>query len=100
MKKLTIIKIEYLERGKKGWYNPTKELELLQDYTPSRIKKELEERNKKKRSNFWTIYQQFDLSRKKDCNAFINYLLNNKKELNEYQLDTLKQEALKIINNL
>lgn len=102
MKRLTIIKRNYLERGKAGWYNETSEYEVITDKTDKQVEKYLEEINQRKREHKWVIAYKYDFSKKKDKEAFIQAIpkiLDNFKKLYSMR-DKIKTIAKEIIEEM
>lgn len=71
MKRLTIIKRNYLARGMKGWYNETSAFEILKDKTDKQIDKCLEEVNKRKREHKWEVAYKYDFKTRAEKERFI-----------------------------
>ena len=65
--------------------------------TDLKIKKYLDSENKKYRSNFYSVSEDFNLKTKQDVNKFIKYVVDNYKNINIYDRDNLKNLASVLI---
>lgn len=85
MKRVIIISRNVLERGKCGYFNSNKEYEILIDLTDKKINEKIQELNKNKRSRFYEKEVDFNLETIKGKKEFINYIIDNHKNMKELE---------------
>lgn len=101
MKRITILERKYSKRSAKGgWFSTATDQVILYDMTDLKIKKYLDNENKKYRTNFYSATEDFNLKTKQDVNKFIKYVADNYKNINMYDRDNLKNLASVLILNL
>ena len=101
MKRITILERKYSKRSDKGgWFSTATDQVILYDNTDLKIKNYLDSENKKYRTNFYSVTEDFNLKTKQDVNKFIKYVADNYKNINMYDRDNLKNLASVLILNL
>lgn len=92
IKRLTILKREYLERGKKGFFKPCVEYIKLYNATDKKIQKELEGANSGKQTRLFEIYRDFKFVNDKQKAEFVKFAAENYKDysLNWFYFDICK----------
>lgn len=98
MKRITILERKYSKRSEKGgWFSTATDQVILYDMTDLKIKNYLDEQNKRYRTNFYSLTEDFNLKTKQDVNKFIKYVVDNYKNINMYDRDNLKNLASVLI---
>ena len=78
MRRYTVLKREYIERGLKGYYkNRTEEVELI-NYTDKKLETKLKELNKNKRTRLFKIDIDIKTTSKKGKADYLKYLIDKK----------------------
>lgn len=86
IKNLYILSYTHLQKSKyKKYFSNVTEYKIIENTTDLKVNKELEELNKYKRSNFWKINQKFNFKKANDKKNFIDYYIDNYKNIIELQ---------------
>jgi hypothetical protein len=75
-KRITIFSRFTTIRGKGGYFQKVEEIEEYENLTDKKLSKKLEELNKNKRTNFYSIKYDFKLSTKKGLKDYKHYLVD------------------------
>lgn len=99
-KRITILKRDFLERGKCEYFNRISTIKILYDMTDRQLNNKINDLNKTYRSNFYEIFGDFNLKIKKGQDEFIKFFIDNKKIFNCWDLDELKKIVIEIIQEI
>lgn len=77
LKRYTLLKRVYLERGTKNYFKEKAEYKILINATNKKIEKTLEELNKNKRSRLFVVDEDFKTNTKNGMKKYKHYLVDN-----------------------
>lgn len=77
LKRYTLLKRDYLERGTKNYFKEKSEYKILINATDKKIEKTLEELNKNKRSRLFVVDEDFKTNTKNGMKKYKHYLVDN-----------------------
>ena len=99
-KRITILKRDFLERGKRGYFSKISTIKILYDMTDKQLNNKIDELNKSYRKNFYEIFGDFNLKTKKGQDEFIKFFVDDKKIFDCCNLDKLKKIVIEIIQEI
>ena len=86
IKNLYILSYTHLQKSRyKKYFSSVTEYKIIENTTDLKVNKELEELNKYKCGNFWRINKKFNFKKVCDKKNFIDYYINNYKNIIELQ---------------
>lgn len=98
MKRITILKREFLERSYQGgWFKPVEDIKILIDVTDKKLDSTLKDLNKTYRSNFYKTFHDYKVTNNKGREEFITDYLKYK---TYRQDDKIKELAITILKDI
>ena len=99
-KRITILKRDFLERGKRNYFNKKSDIKILFDMRDKQLNNKINELNKTYRSNFYEILEDFNTKTKKGQDEFVKFFIDYKKIFDCWDLDELKKIVVEIIQKM